>query len=384
MSPPALGSVLKSLNLPGAYPTLGVDGDRVYVGSGVAGSPWTLYALDRDLNLLSERQGGSNPAGGPQLLAPGRLVYWEQDVAAYHRHESADGGASWRHAGDTMPGNVQARDGHILSFAGGAVEYDGERLDPFNGQNGAARIAGDWLVVQDHTNTRLARRAPGGTWRYRSFADGILSSMVCPDGTALAGVPGRVMTWTSGDDCLDASLANWTDEGCGDASGPNHVVTCHYDAATSRFFVFVRPLTAGAAITLERFHDASWARLRRLTDTSAVLVTYAPPPFGRQIVLDVVDLSQPMSAPDAPLREPVPVNPPAIARGDDAMSEEQFRAIMAKLGAIEGRLDAIQGTQNQQTDLAQTTLARVTDAPITLSNRYLGTASGRLNPKPEA
>jgi hypothetical protein len=283
-----------------------------------------------------------------------------------------------------MPGNVLARDGHILSFAGGAVEYDSQRVDPFNGQNGAAKIAGDWLIVQYHTNTRLARLAPNGSWSDRTFADGIFSSMVCPDGTVLAGVPGRVMTWTPGDQCVDASLADWTDEGCGDASGANDVVTCHYDAATSRFFVFVRPGVASQAITLERFHDASWARMRKLTDATAILVTYAPPPFGQQIVVDIVDLSQPMTVPAAPSGDPAPVNPPVLDPGDDAMSEEQFRAIMAKLGAIEGRLDAIQGKQSQQTDLSASLLAKVTDAPITLSNRYLGSASGKLNPKPEA
>ncbi len=307
----ALGSALRSITLPGAYPTLGVDGGLIYVGSGVSGSPWTLWTFDPQLNLLATETGGTNPAGAPQLLAPGRLVYREQDWQANRVFErQADG--SWKQTGTAMPGLWQARDGHSMSVLAGRIEYDGWQVDPFNGANGAARIAGDWLVVQDHTNTRLARRAPDGTWSFHDVGDGVFSSMVLSDGTVLAQLAGGLLMWPVTGSARRADVAGWTAEGCGDTDAVD-IATAHYDARTSRFFVFLRPGGQTACVTLERLHQESWARMRRLPadPNLAVLVTWAPPPFGAGIVIDLVDLTQPMFVPEAPaLVAPPPGDPP--------------------------------------------------------------------------
>lgn len=318
--------IAHSLTLPiDGYLSLAYDGNRICVAATVPGRPWTMYRLDRNLAILRQIVGGTNPAGPPQLYAENDWRWCEQEDAAdgcwpeMALRFDTTGHATIVDTGRRIrAGVLQWRDGHVLSVVGnGHVERDGVLLET-GSEAGAASIAGEWTVIQNHANTKLYRTGPSSAV-LDVPAQLFGNAQIAEDGTVVfsAYPDGKAKAWTVGGSVLDAEMPRHTPQNPNWAwRGPRE-----YDG---EFEMATYWLCSG--------HDGQGCAIGGDTDNGYLGLVGGSEPYARAcpvdgslyavarwdslakcIRVDVLTLAQPFTDPDDPIDPPVdPPDPPPI------------------------------------------------------------------------
>lgn len=313
-----------SLQFPGAYPTVTVFQGRIFIASGVATGPWTLTELEHvgdTLRIVSLVRFGLATAGPAQEIRPGVLTWhemvpeprwprWELDLATMQTTQ----------VGDTMPsGQIVCRDGYVLSVlpsgsSDGRAELD-DRVLFGNQSTGRGDTCNGHVMMRDHSNNQLQRLVAGGQWDYKNTPMPITDAVIQPSGDVIYTFGADVRIWFT--DGLDRPLplALWAVKSASWAWGADWAAFAGQHPGSGRQFVFLTPDTTGPTLVLERGTQDSWVRVAPFEGSLAVVATWHAYLQPATVTIDLVDLAEPLTVPEAPVAlppaEPVIPDPPA-------------------------------------------------------------------------
>jgi hypothetical protein len=298
---------LATIQIPGAFPRLGVHNGQLYCSTGVAGSPWRLVELSPSLALKRSVTGGINPNGALQFgLEDGFAHGWEMRPGPTWTRQAVNLATFQASAlGEDWAGNQTVRSGYRLTTLPGQAWLDNVPLVlPFD-PAGEAKLGEDgWVLARDHANAHVAVGLLG-QWQPPIVAQGggaLDAALV--DGTSAA--YSLVKPFDLDGPLLEA--APWTRESVAgvyrDEAGDPWLVTCCFHEPSGRFFVFLRPFGEPRSIVLERPNQDSWASWAVL-GTVAYVATFV----AGVTTIDAIDLRAARVIPTEPEASSGPTPP---------------------------------------------------------------------------